>query len=300
MLEKDIENLIAQHFNDFFPNLGFKLVGQQVNLGGNFADIIFKDKHGRMVIVEIKRGILSRDASGQVIEYYGWLKQKNPDKFIELILCANIIPNERKLFLENVGIECKELGLSLISNIAKKYHYKFLDEEKNVIRSRHSKKQLVSEAKISKKKYNRCWIFQANPNRYDILNALLDSKLKKQVWLVNQHKDEIKEGDIALIWMSGREAGIYAITKIISNPAFIKDPPEEAKYWTSKEDKEKTRLRVKIKIIKNLVNNPILREEIKSTNGLTNMTILRFSQGTNFPVTDDEWEIIRKKVEHLS
>lgn len=128
MLEKDLENLLALYPEEFFPNAGFKLIGQQVNLGSCFADILFEDKYNRSIIVEIKRGILSRDASGQIIEYYGLLKQQNPNRAIELILCANIIPNERKFFLENVGIECKELGLALVSNIAKKYNYRFLDE----------------------------------------------------------------------------------------------------------------------------------------------------------------------------
>ena len=294
MLEKDIENIIALHPDDFFPNENFKLFGQQVNLSGRYADIIFKDKHGRTIIVEVKRGILSRDASGQVMEYYGLLKQQKPSDVVELILCANIIPQERKLFLENSGIECKELGLSLISNIAKKYNYKFLDEEKSVSTSLNLIEQHAPEIKKSHEKYNHCWIFQANPSRYDILNALLDPTLNKQSWMVNQHKNDIKEGGIALIWMSGKEAGIYAIVEIVSNPMFLIAPPEEEKYWTNDEDKGKSRLRVKIKIIKNLVNKPIFREEIRSVDGLKNLRIFKFSQGTNFPVTDDEWEIIRK------
>lgn len=297
MLEKDIENLIALYPEEFFPNTGFKLMGQQVNLGGCFADIVFNDKHNRMIIVEVKRGILTRDASGQIIEYYGLLKQQNPDRFIELILCANIIPTERKLFLENAGIECKELGLSLISNIAKKYNYKFLDDiKKEGMEEVTQEMSKVTKIDISLKQDNKIWIFQANPNRYDIFNALLDSALNEQGWMVNQHKDEVKQGDIALIWMSGKEAGIYAVAEIISNPTFMIDPPEEEKYWTNEQDKGKSRLRVKIKIIKNLVNNPILREEIRNIEGLRNLSILRFAQGTNFPVTDSEWQIIRGQI----
>lgn len=300
MLEKDIENLIALYPEEFFPHTGFRLMGQQVNLGKCFADIVFNDKHNRMIIVEVKRGILTRDASGQIIEYYGLLKQQNPDRFIELVLCANIIPSERKMFLENAGIECKELGLSLISNIAKKYNYKFLDEiKKEGMKGFTQELSKIMGEENSLKQNNKIWIFQANPNRYDIFNALLDPVLKEQGWMVTKHEDEIKQGDIALIWMSGKEAGIYAIAEIISNPIFMIDPPEEEKYWTSEQDKGKSRLRVKIKVIKNLVNNPILREEIRDIEGLRNFSILRFSQGTNFPVTDSEWEIIRREIKML-
>lgn len=295
MLEKDIENLIANYPEDFFPNSGFKLVGQQVKLGNCFADVVFEDRHNRIIIVEIKRGILSRDASGQIIEYYGLLKQQDPNKIIELILCANIIPSERKIFLERVGIECKELGLSLISNLAKKHDYRFLDEAEQ----RLSKEISVEEESVVLKKDGSIWIFQANPNRYDILNALLDRDLDKQGWMVNQHQKEIKHGDIALIWMSGKEAGIYAIAEVESDPNFMIDPPEEEKYWTSEEDKGKSRLRVKIKIIERLVNNPILRAELKNTDGLKNLSILKFWQGTNFPVNNSEWQVIKQKIESL-
>lgn len=293
MLEKDIENLIARYPEEFFPNSGFRLVGQQVKLGNCFVDILFEDRYDRTIIVEIKRGILSRDASGQIIEYYGLLKQQNPNKIIELILCANIIPSERKVFLENVGIECKELGLVLIANVAKQNNYKFLDESEQKI----PKEEIVKNELNTIRRNNRVWIFQANPNRYDILNALLDPALDKQGWMVNQHRDEIKQGDIALIWMSGKEAGIYAICEVISDPSFMIDPPEEEKYWTNDKDKEQSRLRVKIRIIKNLVNNPLLRAELKGIRELSNLSILRFSQGTNFPVTQDEWKIIKNKIE---
>ena len=128
MLEKDIENLVALYPEEFFPNAGFKLIGQQVKLDRCYADIVFIDKYSRTIIVEVKRDTLTRDAAGQILEYYGILKQQNPEQIIELILCANTIPHERRIFLEKAGIECKELNTSLISNVAKKYNYKFIDK----------------------------------------------------------------------------------------------------------------------------------------------------------------------------
>ena len=293
MLEKDIENLIAHYPEDFFSNSNFKLIGQQVKLGSCFADIVFEDKYNRTIIVEVKRGILSRDASGQIIEYYGLLKQQNPSKTIELILCANIIPSERKIFLENVGIECKELGLSFILNLAKKYNYKFLDDagQNETGESKPKDKPVVL------KKDSNIWIFQANPERWDFINALLDPALDETSWTVNQHQKEIRQGDIALIWMSGKEAGIYAVAEVISNPIFMIDTPEEEKYWLREEDKGKSRLGVKIKIIKKLINNPILREELKNIEELRGLSILKFSQGTNFPVTQSEFSVINQKIE---
>jgi len=296
MLEKDIENLIAQYPNDFFPNSGFALKGQQVKLGRCYADIVFADKHNRTVIIEVKRGLLSRDASGQIIEYYGLLKQERPEEIIELILCANTIPHERKIFLENAGIECKELGLSALLNIAKRHNYAFIDGVRQDNKISAVKQETIT-ADASIPNGGRAWIFQANPNRYDILNALSDPELKKQCWQINQHKSEIKKGDIALIWMSGKESGIYAVTEVISDPENLADFPAEEKYWVSDEDRGKKRLKVIIELKTNLVNNPVFRSELKDFLGLKGLSILNFFQGTNFPVKDAEWKIIKSKIQ---
>jgi len=128
MLEKDIENLIAEHPDEIFPGEGFVLIGQQQCIEGRRIDILFRDKLKRNIIVEVKRGILSREASGQIAEYYGLLKTRKPTEFCELVLCANVIPRERRQFLEQIGIECKELGIATVSELAKKFNYTFLDD----------------------------------------------------------------------------------------------------------------------------------------------------------------------------
>ena len=288
MLEKDIENIIARYPNEIFPDSGLNLIGQQIRLGKCYADIIFEDKFKRKIIVEVKRGILSRDAAGQVMEYYGLLKSEQPESFVELILCANIIPAERKKFLETIGIECKELGINLINSIASKHNYQFLDSVRETKKVGELPNHIIPES-------DKVWIFQANPNRYDILNALSDERIGNEIhWLVNQHKTEISKGHIGLIWLSGRESGIYAVTEIISNPQLMKEPITEEKYWVDAVDKDSEKLRVKMRIIKNMVNNPVSRDTIKETTGLEMMSIFRYSQRTNFPVSTDEWNLLRQ------
>jgi predicted RNA-binding protein with PUA-like domain len=288
MLEKDIENLLAQNPEIFFPKSGFKLIGQQVKLGRCYADIIFEDKHKRKVIVEVKRGILSRDASGQVTEYYGLLKSESPDDIVELILCANIIPPERKKFLEIVGIECKELGINLINQIADNVGYSFIKSEKQ-------KKQISDQAIPVA---DHIWIFQANPQRYDIMNALADEEIGTDMhWLVNQHKNDIAKGHIGMIWLSGKESGIYAITEIVTDPQIMGEPEAERKYWTDSSDAEGEKLRVKMKIVKNMLNKPLTKETIKNKDGLQNLSILRQPRGTNFNVTSEEWNLIKELIE---
>lgn len=290
MLEKDIENIIARYPNEIFPDSDFKLIGQQIRLGKCYADIIFEDKFKRKVIVEVKRGILSRDATGQVMEYYGLLKSEQPESIIELVLCANIIPAERKKFLEAIGIECKELGINSINSIAVKYNYQFLDSEKEAKKAGKLQNNIIPES-------DNVWIFQANPNRYDILNALSGEEMGSEIhWLVNQHKNEISKGHLGLIWLSGKESGIYAVTEIVTDPKLMREPISEEKYWIDAIDKDSEKLRVKMRILENLVNNPVSKNTIKETPGLEKMSIFRYSQGTNFPVSIDEWNLLRQKI----
>ncbi|MBU1630381.1 MAG: EVE domain-containing protein, partial [Candidatus Omnitrophica bacterium] len=194
--------------------------------------------------------------------------------------------------MENVGIECKELGLAFISNLAQKHNYKFLDD----VEQTQPKESKVEEKPVTLSKDRNIWIFQANPDKYDILNALTDPNCNIDGWSIFQYKDKIKIGDIALIWMSGKDAGIYAIAEVISEPFFNSNPAGPDKYRIDEKKFMKERWMAKIKIIKKLINNPILRKELKNIEGLRNLSILRRPEGTNFPVTNSEWEIIKQKI----
>jgi len=294
MLEKDIENLLARYPNEFFGGEDLELIGQQITIFARRMDIVFKDKHGRKIIVEVKRGILTREASGQIAEYYGLMKQEDEDQICELVLCANIIPKERAKFLEAIGIECLEVGIARLSSIAMKYGYTFLDSESQESENINSK---PNEERIDTSEINGgVWIFQANPSRYDILNALGDSEIgNKTHWLVNQHKAKIKQGDLALLWMSGSEAGIYGITRVECNPMLLAENEAEKKYWLESGTVE-MKLRVRLTMLRNLVNTPLLKSRIQSQEGLENLSILRQHQGTNFPVSTQEWDIISSMI----
>ena len=77
----------------------------------------------------------------------------------------------------------------------------------------------------------------------------------------------------------------------------MEEPIAEKKYWMDSADKIGDRLRVRMRIIKNLLSNPLTKETIRQTNELKELSILRQSQGTNFPVTPVEWHIIKQLIE---
>ena len=302
MLEKDIENLIAEHPDEIFPGEEMKLIGQQVVVEGRRLDILFEDKHKRQVIIEVKRGILTREASGQIAEYYGLLKNANKDKIFELILCANIIPKERRTFLEMIGIECKELGILQVTELAEKYNYTFIDDRpeskkidiKNI--KDKNKKIGIQDKKVEGNVEASVWVFQGNPNRYDILNALSDNEVGNSIhWLVKQNRNKIHKGHLALIWMSGKEAGIYALGRIECEPAIMKEKEEERKYWLGDDEKIEAN-RVRITILKRFLNKPIFRKDLIEIPELQNISIIKQSQGTNFPIEDFEWNVLSELI----
>jgi hypothetical protein len=76
----------------------------------------------------------------------------------------------------------------------------------------------------------RVWIFQGNPLRYKVYEALCDESLKEDTWLVSHYSNEIHIGDIGLIWKARKASGIYAVGTIISNPQVMSELPESGKY----------------------------------------------------------------------
>jgi len=138
----------------------------------------------------------------------------------------------------------------------------------------------------------RVWMFQGNPKRWRIFDSFKDPEFQsEQSWEVNQYKNEIKKGDLALIWVAGKDAGIYAIADIVSDPRIMGDIPN-GKYWINQADANQQNLKVFVKIKQKLYDSPILRSELREIPELRQLKILNFSQGTNFPVTQREWAVI--------
>lgn len=141
------------------------------------------------------------------------------------------------------------------------------------------------------------WIFQCNPKLYKIKEALSDSEVIRCFhWKVKQHKDKIAKGHFGIIWCSGLSGGIYAITELISDPGFFVESDSEKKYWIDLTGEQGSQYRVKMKIIRNLAETPLIKDVIRNTGGLQNLSILRMPRGTNFFVTAEEWKLIEKLI----
>lgn len=173
-----MENLIAQHPSEFFPSINLKLVGQQVKLASYFVDIIFEADKNTHVILEVKRGILKREAISQIIDYYGAIKEKEPNKDVTLIIVANIIPKERTIFLsEKLGIKFLELPITKIKTVAAKYSYKFLDAEKPEQLTKYTETTKQLDTYIESGESKVCMILLNQPN----IGSLVKTKIRKNL-----------------------------------------------------------------------------------------------------------------------
>jgi 5-methylcytosine-specific restriction enzyme B len=118
------------------------------------------------------------------------------------------------------------------------------------------------------------WIFQANPSRYDLLQALKREKYTQ--WDISRYRNEIKSGDTLVFWKAGENRGIYGLGKTISSPynrpdgKFVADVEYLGRF-----------------------DQPIFYTDLVDHPVLSQMHIMRQFQGTNFRVTQDEWEALK-------
>jgi hypothetical protein len=133
------------------------------------------------------------------------------------------------------------------------------------------------------------WLFQCNPDMFDIESSLRDDILDD--WNVAAHKEEIKQGDKVIIWVSGKNAGCYALAEVKSDPEIVSKSSSEQLWKTERS----LPLKVKIEITHNAVDVPILRDKVKSSPDLADLSI--GLQGTNFSATEKQYNTIRELIE---
>lgn len=106
MLEKHFEDVLSR-----YPDLiefGLKLVDRQINVGGKFADLLFEDRFGQKLIIELKKGVIKREHMAQLLEYEGhFLSPENPN--VRVMLIGNRVPPNISKSLDHHGFEWKEI-----------------------------------------------------------------------------------------------------------------------------------------------------------------------------------------------
>jgi len=105
LLEKNIEDILAKH-HSYFIEPGLQLKDRQVSFRGGRADLLFIDRFGDELLIEIKRGTLKREAVAQLLDYLGNLT--GDDTRTRLMFIAGSIAANWKMALDRQGIEYRE------------------------------------------------------------------------------------------------------------------------------------------------------------------------------------------------
>jgi len=133
----------------------------------------------------------------------------------------------------------------------------------------------------------RAWLFQANPNRYRIHESL--EAEREEFWNLNQHVADVHAGDRVLIWVCGKEAGIYAIGTIVGEPEVRPDSAAGLGYWLQSAEGRQPKARVRVRYDRVLLDRPLRKAYLECDPVLARLKVLQVARGTNFPVSDEEW-----------
>jgi hypothetical protein len=93
--EKLLEDVLTGSPDVLMPNL--RLVGRQTETSGGPLDLLGVDEDGRLVVFELKRGTLTRDAVAQAIDYASYLGDLEDEE-----LCAHISTSSGKGGVEKI------------------------------------------------------------------------------------------------------------------------------------------------------------------------------------------------------
>lgn len=124
------------------------------------------------------------------------------------------------------------------------------------------------EFESEEKKFMAYWLFQGNPKYYRVLDAIRD--FDQMSWLVTRYAKDIAVGDGVLIWLAGKEAGIYALPKALGfaetaeviEPARMLSEVPDIGYWIDK-SRLGSKPQARIRFTSKLLEKPLLREQLK-------------------------------------
>jgi hypothetical protein len=131
----------------------------------------------------------------------------------------------------------------------------------------------------------KSWLFQANPKYSQILDAIQERD--GIYWLVTRYNNEIIPGDQVLIWIAGKEAGIYAIAEVAEAPQFMDEPPD-IDIWTMP-ILARARFYAPVTFQQKILDAPLLKSVLLYDHILYEMEVIRRPHNTNFRVSNEQW-----------
>jgi len=113
MDEKTFEDIICKYPELIEDKLLFK--GRQVVLKGKRVDVLFGDKHGQKLVVELKKDTVRREDIAQLLDYEGFFVSAD-DPTVRVMLIGRRVPENLRRSLDHHGFEWRELTTTMLIN----------------------------------------------------------------------------------------------------------------------------------------------------------------------------------------
>jgi Endonuclease NucS len=153
MLEREMEDLIAANPDHFFPRLGFVLKGRQQSFRGvGRFDLLFVDRHGMTILMELKAVPARYEVIDQVARYRDALVAQGSTNILMWIVAPSIPPG-MKDFLSHLGIEYTEIHESEFARAATLFDYVLRGSGTDVANGKESRPAFDSPKQLSEPTY---------------------------------------------------------------------------------------------------------------------------------------------------
>lgn len=142
LTEKEIEDILVFHPELIEENL--VLLERQGQLESRRTDLMFKDQYGNLLLIELKKDVVSIEHVEQILDYRNRLEKHLPMKVRAMLVGQTVPVNIRKICNQK-NIEWKEIKIESIFNYLKKndpdlYHAVFYEGKLDHLKKRIAKK----------------------------------------------------------------------------------------------------------------------------------------------------------------
>lgn len=143
----------------------------------------------------------------------------------------------------------------------------------------------------------RAWIFQANPDDFDLTGYLAASS-ELIVWQVNQYANDMGDNDQVFLWQaigSGdrEESGVVAEARMRGGVRVMREDDSSRPFWKVPYEGE-AMPRAVLSLVRIANKKQILKREwLEADPILSQSRIIRLRAGTNFPLTHAEADRLR-------
>ncbi|MCA9861048.1 MAG: EVE domain-containing protein [Thermomicrobiales bacterium] len=128
------------------------------------------------------------------------------------------------------------------------------------------------------------WIFQSNLPHFSIAKTVDTLQIGDVgAWYVQEHADELRGGDLVLLWEEGANSGLYALGTLVGDP-YEGEPLEPGgarAQWI--------RWRLDAKL-----DPPVSKAELQAHDVLKGMRHFDRKDTTCLPVTSEQWAALKE------